>query len=110
MNLNKLIYDWSSEQYADRNNLVFEGKNKAYGASSQGLSVVAESPFTFQPGLHLCYYATILTSAFQRAMQITKFIVMVLIVSFGSQCSGGIGRVAGNGFGLGEGGDFHYKC
>jgi protein TonB len=32
MNLNKLIYDWSSEQYADRNNLVFEGKNKAYGA------------------------------------------------------------------------------
>jgi hypothetical protein len=40
--------------------------------SSQGLSVVAESPFTFQPGLHSCYYATILTSAFQRAMQITK--------------------------------------
>jgi hypothetical protein len=27
--------------------------------SSQGLSVVAESPFTFQLGLHSCYYATI---------------------------------------------------
>jgi hypothetical protein len=40
--------------------------------SSQGLSVVAESPFTFQPGLRSCYYATILTSALQRAMQITK--------------------------------------
>jgi len=29
--------------------------------SSQGLSVEAGSPFTFQPGLHSCYYATILT-------------------------------------------------
>jgi len=32
MNLNKIFYDWSNEVYVDRNNLVFEGKNQAYGA------------------------------------------------------------------------------
>lgn len=32
MNTHSIFYDWSSEIYNDRNNLVFEGKNKAYGA------------------------------------------------------------------------------
>jgi len=43
--------------------------------SSQGLSVEAGSPFTFQPGLHSCYNATILRTVFHRAMQIKKFII-----------------------------------
>lgn len=32
MNTNSIFYDWSSEIYNDRNDLVFEGKNKSYGA------------------------------------------------------------------------------
>ena len=32
MNTNSIFQDWSSEIYHDRNNLVFEDKNKAYGA------------------------------------------------------------------------------
>ena len=32
MNTNSIFHDWSSEIYNDRNNLVFEDKNKAYGA------------------------------------------------------------------------------
>jgi len=32
MNLNKIFYDWSNEVYVDRNRLVFEDRNQAYGA------------------------------------------------------------------------------
>jgi len=43
-------------------------------------------------------------------MQIKEIYHPHAIVSFGSQCRGGIGWVAHNGLALGEGGDFHHKC
>jgi len=40
--------------------------------SSQSLFVDAERLFTFQPGLHPCYYATVLNRPYNRARQLTN--------------------------------------
>ena len=54
------------------NEIIMNGisdKSESPLKSSQRLSAITESLFTFQPGLRPGYYAPVLRSAFHRALQ-----------------------------------------